>query len=144
MIVLFQNIFMSQEFLTCIGCFGLFIKMNRGSGTTFWCTFSAYFFLKNFLILSSINWPSFNIRPFFLLKISNNEFLNSCLANRWRHKLWLILDHLLGNGWQEEKNGKEIQKFEYLEMEKSFFKGNKKHFSHFVKGYHLVKKNFKN
>ena len=32
----------------------------------------------------------------------------------------------------------EIKKFEYLENEKSFLDKIKKHFSHFLKGYHLV------
>ena len=39
-------------------------------------------------------------------------------------------------GKEEEK----IQKSEYLENEKELFRWNKKRFSQFLKGYHLVKK----
>ena len=45
--------------------------------------------------------------------------------------------------FESGKSGKEeekIQKFEYLENEKSFLDEIKKHFSQFLKGYHLVKK----
>ena len=45
--------------------------------------------------------------------------------------------------FQSGKCGKEVektQKSEYLENEKSFVDEIKKHFSQFLKGYHLVKK----
>ena len=45
--------------------------------------------------------------------------------------------------FESGKSGKEeekIQKFEYLENKKSFLDEIKKHFSQFLKGYHLVKK----
>ena len=38
------------------------------------------------------------------------------------------------------KEGKKLQKVEYLENENELFRRNKKHFSQFLKGYHLVKK----
>ena len=38
------------------------------------------------------------------------------------------------------KEDEKIQKFEYLENEKSFLDKIKKHFSQFLMGYHLVKK----
>ena len=44
--------------------------------------------------------------------------------------------------FESGKSGKEeekIQKFEYLENKKSFLDEIKKHFSQFLKGYHLVK-----
>ena len=44
MIILFQNILLLKYFLACNGCFGLFTKINRRSGTSFWCTFFAWFF----------------------------------------------------------------------------------------------------
>ena len=41
---------------------------------------------------------------------------------------------------REKKEGKtKIRKFEYRETKKSFSDGIKKHFSLFLKGYHLVK-----
>ena len=30
-----------KELIGCNGCFGLFTKIKKGSGTSFWCTFSA-------------------------------------------------------------------------------------------------------
>ena len=45
--------------------------------------------------------------------------------------------------FESGKSGKEeekIQKLEYLENEKRFLDEKKKHFSLFLKGYHLVKK----
>ena len=38
------------------------------------------------------------------------------------------------------KEGKKLQKIEYLQNEKSFLDEIKKHFSSFLKGYHLVEK----
>ena len=40
-----------KEFLACNGCFGLFTKIKKGSGISFWCTFSAWFFHLNALYL---------------------------------------------------------------------------------------------
>ena len=39
-----------------------------------------------------------------------------------------------------DKEEEKLQKFEYLENEKSLLDEIKKHFSQFLKGYHLVKK----
>ena len=50
-----------QKSLTCIGCFGLFTNIKKGYGTSFCCRFFAYLFHKNFLIKSSIKWPSSNV-----------------------------------------------------------------------------------
>ena len=36
-----------KQLLARSGYFGLFSKIKKGSGTSFWCTFSAYFFHKN-------------------------------------------------------------------------------------------------
>ena len=41
---------------------------------------------------------------------------------------------------KEGKEGKKLQKFEYLQNEKSFFGEIKNFFPKFIKGYHLVKK----
>ena len=38
------------------------------------------------------------------------------------------------------KEGKKLQKFEYLENKKSFLDEIKKHFSQILEGYHLVEK----
>ena len=49
-----------------------FIKIKQGSGTSFWCTLCAHLFLEYFLLWYSLNWPSFSVRPSFLLKILKN------------------------------------------------------------------------
>ena len=46
MIILFQNILFSKEFLACSGCFGLFTKIKKGSGTSF-SSFSGTSFPEN-------------------------------------------------------------------------------------------------
>ena len=43
MIILFQNILFSIQFLACKGCFGLLTNIKKGSGTSFCFTFSAWF-----------------------------------------------------------------------------------------------------
>ena len=45
----FKNILFLKEFLAYNDFFGLFPKIKKGSGTSVWCTFSAWFFHKNVL-----------------------------------------------------------------------------------------------
>ena len=47
LIILFQNIIFVKEFLACSECFGLFTKIKKGCGTSFWYIFSAWFFHEN-------------------------------------------------------------------------------------------------
>ena len=126
MIILFQNILLLKEFLACTGCFGLFIKIKKGSRASFWCTFSVWFFCKNvpYLILYQLyQWTKFQCHTLFLSEdIKENLLLSSYLGNWWHHKLhdfsWINLQN---NGWQGEKEEKtKIQKLGYLENEKSF------------------------
>ena len=123
MIILFQNILFLKEFLACNGCFGLFTKIKKGSGTSFWCTFSAWFFHKNVPYLILYQWPKFQCHTFFPSQdIKQNVLLSSYLNSRWHHKFQdLSSIKLSSNGWQGEKEEKvKIQKFEYLQNEKSF------------------------
>ena len=62
------------KIIACNDCSGLFTKIIKGSGTTFCCTFSAWFFYKKFFIWYSTNGQRFNVINFFLLKISNKMF----------------------------------------------------------------------
>ena len=52
-IILFKIISFFIEFLACNGFFGLFTKIKKESGTSFWCIFFAWFSHKNvpYLIL---------------------------------------------------------------------------------------------
>ena len=68
-------------FLVCKGCFEIFTKSKKGSGTSFWCTFSAWFFHKNVLyILILYQWTQFQCHTFFLSQdIKQNVLLSSYL-----------------------------------------------------------------
>ena len=59
-------------------------------------------------------------------------------ANSWHRKLFHF--HLSFWIWKVWKGEEKLQKFEYLENEKSFLDEIKNIFQ-FLKGYHLVKKN---
>ena len=123
MIILFRNILLLKKFLACNGCFGLFTKIIKRSGTSFCCTFSAWFFYKNVLYLILHLWTKFQCHTFFPSRdIKQNVLLSSYLDKWWHHKLQdLSSIILLNNGWQAEKEGRtKIQKFEYLKNEKSF------------------------
>ena len=132
MIILFQNTLFLKEFLACNGCFRLFSKITKRSGASFCCTFSAWFFRKNVPYLILYQWRKFQCHTLFLSQdIKQNVLLSSYLDSWWRHKLqdfsWI---NLSSNGWQRKKEGEtNIQKFEYLENEKSFLDEIKKHFS---------------
>ena len=96
---------------------------KKGSRTSFWCIFSAWSFHKNVPYLIMYQWPKFQYHTFFPSRdTKQNVLLSSCLGSWWCHKIqdlsWIELS---SNGWQGEQEGKmEIQKFEYLEKEKSF------------------------
>ena len=123
MIIFFQNIWFLKEFLACNGCFGLFSKIKKGSGASFWCTFSAWFFHKNVPYLILYQWTKFQCHTLFLSQdIKQNVLLSSHLDSWWHHKLYFFsFINLESNGWQRNKERKtEIQKFEYFENEKSF------------------------
>ena len=85
----FDNALFLKEFLTCNGCFRLFTKIKEGSGTSFLCTFSAWFFIKMFLIQYSIIWTKFHCHNFFPSQdIKENPLFSPYLDNWWSHKLY--------------------------------------------------------
>ena len=121
MIILF--ILFLKEFLARNGFFRLFTKVKKESGNSLWSTFSAWFSNKNVPYLILYQWTKFQCHTFFPSQdIKQNVLLSSYLDSWWRHKLWdLPSINLKSNGWQGEKEGEvEIQKFEYLENERSF------------------------
>ena len=64
--IFFQNILLLKEFLICNnGCFGLFMKIIKRSGTCFCCIFSAWFFCKDVLYLILHLWTKFQFHNFF-------------------------------------------------------------------------------
>ena len=65
LIVFFQKNFFSREFLAWSGCFGIFTKIKKGSGTSFPCAFSAYFFHKNVSYLILYQLTKFQYQIYF-------------------------------------------------------------------------------
>ena len=55
--ILFQDVLSLKEFMACNGCFGLFTKNKKRSGTSFWYIFSVWFFHKKviYLILNTLS-----------------------------------------------------------------------------------------
>ena len=80
LIILFQKTLFLKEFLVCNGCFGLFSKIKKGSGASFWCTFSAWFFHKNVPYLILYQWTKFQCHTLFLSQyIKQNVFFDQPL-----------------------------------------------------------------
>ena len=61
----FQNILFLKEFLACNGCFGLFTKIRKGSGTSFCYIFSPLYFHKNVPNLILYQLTKFQCHTFF-------------------------------------------------------------------------------
>ena len=89
MIIPFQNILFLKEFLACNGCFGLFTKIKKGSGTSFWCTFSVWFFHKNVHYLMLYQWPKFQCHTFFSSQDIKQIVLLSSYLNVIKFKIYL-------------------------------------------------------
>ena len=128
MIIPFRNILFLKKVLASNGCFGLFTKIKKGSGTSFWCTFSAWFFHKNVSYLILYQWKKFQYHTFFHSQdIKPNVLFSSYLDSSWCHVIsswysWFIFDEALKQWLTErKKEGKmEIQIHKYLENEESF------------------------
>ena len=118
-----------KEFLACNGCFALFTKIIKRSGTRFCCTFSAWFFYKNVLYLILHLWTRFQCHTFFPsqdIKQCVIEFLFRQLMMSWT--LRFILDHHLkqcptGRKWGKDRNTKNS-----ISQRKELFRWNKKYF----------------
>ena len=129
MIILFQNILFSKEFLACNGCFGLFSKIKKGSGTSFWCIFSAWFCHTNVLYLILYQLIKFQYHTFFPSQdIKHNVLLSSYLDSWWRHKL--TFKQTLTQGLTGRKRGEDGNTKIWISRERQgLFRWNKKHFS---------------
>ena len=119
MIIHFQNILVLKEFIACNGCFRSFTKIKKGSGTSFWCTFSKWFVHKNVPYLILYRWIKFQCHTFFDSQDIKQKFIfRQMMTCKLEDLSWI---KLWGNDWQGEKEGKmEKQKFEYLKNKKSF------------------------
>ena len=135
MIISFQNTLFLKEFLACTDFFGLFTKIKKGSGTSVWCTISAWFFHKNVGYLTPHQWR-FQHDTFFPSEdIKQNVWLSFYLDSWWHHKLedlsWIKLS---SNDWQGEKEGRKRgeggKTQTWIPRErKQLFRWNKKHLS---------------
>ena len=120
---IFDNSRSNISLLTCNGCFGLFTKIIKRSGTGFCCTFSAWFFHKNviYLILSM---DKVSMSYFFSFSRYQTkcviEFLFSQLM--MSRTLRFIFNHPLKQWSTGRKRGKDIntKKLNILRMKRAF------------------------
>ena len=107
-LIFFQIILFLSQFLACNGCFGLLTKIKKLSGTSFWCTFSAWFFLSKCSLfntqLAKYQLTKFQCHTFFPYQdIKENILLSSYLDNWWCHKLKDISSIILCSNDQQRK-----------------------------------------
>ena len=127
LIVPFQNISFFKtlkEFLACNACFGLFTKIKKGPGTSFWCILSAWFFHKNVPYLIIYQWTKFQCHTFFPLPdIKQNMLLSSYSETVVR----FILDQDLKQWLTGRKRGKDRNIKSWISWEqKELLRWNKK------------------
>ena len=80
MIILSKCLIFLKKF-ACNGCFGLFSKIKKGSGASFWGLFSAWFFHKNVPYLVLYQWTKFQCHTLFLSQdIKQNVLLKLVCA----------------------------------------------------------------
>ena len=132
MAIPFQNILFLKEFLVHNVCFGLFSKIKKESGTSFWCICSAWFFHKNVPYLILYHWKKFQCHTLFPSQdMKQNTLLSSYLDCCWRHKLLrFFLDQLLKQSLTGRTRGEDENTKIWISRErKELFRWNKKHFS---------------
>ena len=141
MINLFQNILFTKNFLHAMAVLVYLQKIKRSLGPPFVLHFPVWFFHKNVPYLRFHHRTKFQCHTFYPSQdIKQNALLWSYLHS-WCHKLLrFILDQslkqcLTGRKREEDRNTKIWIPQEWKEL----FRWNKKHFSYFLKGYHLVK-----
>ena len=71
------------EFLTCNDWFALFRKIKKGSGTSFWCTFSAWVLHKKVLYLILYQQTKFQCHALFLSQDIKENVLLIPYLDRW-------------------------------------------------------------
>ena len=68
--------------------FWVVYQIKKGPGTSFWCTFPAWFFHKNVSYLIFYQWTKFQCHIFLPSQyIKQNVLLSSYLDSWWLHKL---------------------------------------------------------
>ena len=88
----FQNTLFLKEYLACNGSFRLYSKIKKRSGTSFWCKFSAWFFLEDVPYLMLYQWTQFQRHTLFPSQdITQNVLLSSYLDSWWRLNVKIFL-----------------------------------------------------
>ena len=130
MIIHSQNILFLKEFLASNAYFGIFNKIKKGSGASFWCTFYAWFFHKIVSYLILFQWTKFKCHTLIRFQdIKQNVLLSSYLFSWWRHKFF-FLDQALKQWLTGKKRGEDGNTEIWISWErKEIFRWNKKHFS---------------
>ena len=102
--ILIPNIWFVKEFSACNTCFGLFTKIKKGSGISFWRTFSACFSHRNAPYLMLYQLTKFQCHIFFpSQEIKQNLLLSSYLDDVINFKKF-IFNHPLKQ-WPRGKRG---------------------------------------
>ena len=139
MIILFQNILFSKEFLACNGFFGLFTKVKRGSGNSLWFEFSAWFCNKNVFSLILYQWTKFQSMSYLFpfLRYQTKCFIKFLFRQLMTSKTLRFLFHQPLKQWLTgRKKGEDGNTKMWISRErKELFRWNKKYFSKFLKGY---------
>ena len=123
-----------KEFFACNGCFGLFTKIENGSGISFCRTFSACFFNTNapYLILYQLTKFQCHIFSFSMYQIKRLiKFLFIQLMTS--SALRFIFDHPLKHWPRGEMRGSQKYKTINLENEKVFLNEIKSIFHNYLR-----------
>ena len=124
-------------FLHAMAVLGYLSKLERGLGLAFGAFFLPDFSIKIIPYLILYQWTKFQCDTLFLSQdFRENMWLISYLDSWRRHKLWdFSWINLWSNGWHGKIEGRtKIQKFKYLENEKSFSDEIKSIFHSFWRG----------
>ena len=132
MITLFRNILLLKQFLARNGCCGLFTKVKKGTGTSFWCTFSTRIFHKNVPYLTLYLWTKFQCHTFFSFSKCHTKYVIKFLFRQlmmWQ-TIRFIFYHFLKQWPTWRKRGEDGNTEIWISWEqKEFFRWNKNHFS---------------
>ena len=133
--ILFKNILFLKEFLASSSCSGLFTKTKKGPGTSFWCTFSAWFVHKSITIDKvSISFLCFFSR--YQRKCVTKFLFKQLMTSK---TLKFVFSHPIKQ-WVTRKKGKDGNAIIWISPEwQELFRWYKKHFLWLFKCYHLVK-----
>ena len=123
LIILFQNILFYKEFIACCISFGLFTIINKGLGLAF-VVYFPHDFSKKCSLLNTPWIDNISMKYLFFLFSRYQtkceiKFIFRQLTTSWTLGfIFIILSCNNQKGKKEEKT--EIQKFKYIQNEKSF------------------------